>query len=56
MFDWLFGTITRTDDWYGRDYETSRWDIFMDWLPYIAILAVFAIVLVLVLLKAGGIL
>lgn len=54
MFDWLFGSITRTDDWYGREYTTSRWEIFKQWLPYIAVLALFALVLVLVLLKKAG--
>lgn len=55
MFDWLFGSITRTDDWYGREYETSRWEEIKSWIPFAIPVVLFAIVLVLVVLKETGV-
>lgn len=55
MFNWLFGPITKNDDWYGREYTTSRWEIFCtQWIPRIAILALCAIAIVLFVLTTTG--
>lgn len=54
MFDWLFGPLKQNDDWYGREYSTSRWEMLKQWLPYIAVLALFAIAMLLFVLKTIG--
>lgn len=55
LFDWLFTPITRTDDWYGREYTTSRWEIFwIRWIPRIVIMALCAIAIVMFVLTTTG--